>query len=115
MSAGIGIGETEGEKGCMHIYIFISTCPVSVKLIVILSPSARARQDRKASFCWCSLPYTDDLINCTLVTLGRPLCCIYLVEVQFRSVLLYGHRDHKDYQEQGAQDGHLDFYTASES
>ena len=30
------------------------------------------------------------------------------------SVLLYVHRDHKDYQGRGAQDGHLDFHTAPE-
>ena len=30
------------------------------------------------------------------------------------SVLLYVHRDHKDYYGRGAQDGHLDFHTAPE-
>ena len=29
-------------------------------------------------------------------------------------VLLYVHRDHKDYSGRGAQDGHLDFHTAPE-
>ena len=29
-------------------------------------------------------------------------------------VLLYVHRDHKDYQGLGAEDGHLDFQTAPE-
>ena len=29
-------------------------------------------------------------------------------------VLLYVHRNHKDYEGQGAQDGHLDFHTAPE-
>ena len=28
------------------------------------------------------------------------------------SMLLYDHRDHTDYSERGAQDGHLDFHTA---
>ena len=30
------------------------------------------------------------------------------------SVLLYVHRDHKDYQGREAQDGHLEFHTAPE-
>ena len=34
-----------------------------------------------------------------------------LVEVQ---MVLYIHRDHKDYQGPGAQNGHLDFHTAPE-
>ena len=29
-------------------------------------------------------------------------------------MLLYVHRDHKDYKGREAQDGHLDFYTAPE-
>ena len=33
---------------------------------------------------------------------------------QLSSVLLYVHRDHKDYQGRGAQDVHLDFHTAPE-
>ena len=33
------------------------------------------------------------------------------VEFQFSSVLRYVHRDHKDLQGRGAQDGHLDFHT----
>ena len=36
------------------------------------------------------------------------------VAVRFSSVLLYVHRDHKDYKGRGAQDGHLDFHTAPE-
>ena len=30
------------------------------------------------------------------------------------SMLLYGHRDHKDYYGRGAQGGHLDIHTAPE-
>ena len=29
-------------------------------------------------------------------------------------MLLYAHRDHKDYYGRGAQDNHLDFHTAPE-
>ena len=34
--------------------------------------------------------------------------------VTFSVVLLYVHRDHKDYYGQGAQDSHLNFHTAPE-